>query len=248
MLNDAAVDAKDVGRQRSVLQLMRSVCQDAPLDDIVKSASDDVGATLDPGRVNFFELEHANGRLFGAVNDRTPASLALLGFHGRPSDADEPDQLYLDSIATLLSLAVQLHDMKVILEYQDGLLEQAAARSDDDERPEPKPGPEPSSSVVEVGRLRVDLRQRTVLINGKMLELPPMETALLIELAKNPDGPISAEELGRRAWPQCPYATADDVRRHIYRLRRSLGDHERNHPFVRNRRGFGYLLDPQPSN
>jgi DNA-binding response OmpR family regulator len=35
----------------------------------------------------------------------------------------------------------------------------------------------------------------------------------------------------------------DDVRRLVYRLRRHLGDDRRRRPLIRNRRGYGYVLE-----
>jgi DNA-binding response OmpR family regulator len=110
-------------------------------------------------------------------------------------------------------------------------------------------GIDPSSipPVIEVGRLRVDVYRRLAFIDDKTIELSPMEAALLIELARHPEEPISAQELGERAWPQRRFTTSDDVRRHIYRLRQSLDDQHREPPLIRNRRGVGYMLEGSPA-
>lgn len=76
------------------------------------------------------------------------------------------------------------------------------------------------------------------------MRLPPREFGVLVELALHPQQPISSAELARRVWPESAWTTGDDVRRTVYRLRRAMGDHERRPPLIRNRRGFGYVLEP----
>lgn len=163
----------------------------------------------------------------------------------------EPDRILFESVALVLSLAVELHVLRDRVEQQGGLLTIHGIPESDLEGTRMNladAGASPHSpNVVEVRSLRIDLVRRSVMIEGEPLELPPMETALLIELALEPGRPIPAEELGRRAWPQNPYSTAEDVRRHVYRLRKALGDQLRRRPLIRNRRGFGYTLDDRAS-
>lgn len=102
----------------------------------------------------------------------------------------------------------------------------------------------PSPDVVEAGAVRVNLATRSIEVDGRRVELPPREFAVLSELALRPGRPIPSEELARLAWPDTSWPTGDDVRRTVYRLRRFLGDRERPRPLIRNRRGFGYVLEP----
>lgn len=101
----------------------------------------------------------------------------------------------------------------------------------------------PPAGLVEVGDLEVDLTRRTVRVEGRRVELPPREFGVLAELALRPGQPIPSDRLGRLAWPEDAWVTGDDVRRTIYRLRRLLGDHHRDRPRIRNRRGHGYVLE-----
>lgn len=96
---------------------------------------------------------------------------------------------------------------------------------------------------VEFGLLRVHFASRLALIAGEPVELPPIEFAILAELAGRCGEPISSAELIRRVWPENASITADDVHKHIYRLREMIGDHRRVPPLVVNRRGYGYLLN-----
>lgn len=105
-------------------------------------------------------------------------------------------------------------------------------------------GSGPPADVVNLGTVRVDLAARTAEVEGRRLELPPREFAVLSELALRPGRPIPSEELVRLAWPDAAYATGDDVRRVIYRLRQMIGDQTRRRPLIRHRRGYGYVLEP----
>jgi len=107
-----------------------------------------------------------------------------------------------------------------------------------------------TGDVLEAGAVLVDRVGRVAFVDGERVEIPPMELTILEELALHPGEPISASVLRRRLWPADGPATNEDVHRHVYRLRRLLGDQDRPHPLITNRRGFGYVLevpDPAPS-
>lgn len=97
--------------------------------------------------------------------------------------------------------------------------------------------------VLDLGALRVDLGRRTAQMEDERVELPPREFAVLAELALRPGRPVPSEELAKLAWPPSAWPSGEDVRRTVYRLRRLLGDHDREPPLIRNRRGHGYVLE-----
>lgn len=101
----------------------------------------------------------------------------------------------------------------------------------------------PMPEIIEFGPLRVHLSSRLALIAGEPVELPPIEFAILAELARQGREPISSAELIRRVWPENASITAGDVHKHIYRLREMIGDRQRIPPLLVNRRGYGYLLN-----
>jgi heme-degrading monooxygenase HmoA len=111
--------------------------------------------------------------------------------------------------------------------------------TEEGERWPPREPPE----VVDLGRLRVDLRRRVVRLDGREIDVPPREFTVLAELATRPGHPVPAEELARRVWPDRAEMNGDDVRRVVYRLRRLLDDGRRR-SLIRNRRGHGYVLEP----
>ena len=100
--------------------------------------------------------------------------------------------------------------------------------------------------IIDLGRLQVDLVRGIARVEGRSVEVPPREFALLAELATHPREPLSSELLCRLAWPNGSWSGPEDVRRSVYRLRRLIGDHGRSRPWIRNRRGYGYVLDPPP--
>jgi Transcriptional regulatory protein, C terminal len=107
---------------------------------------------------------------------------------------------------------------------------------------------EPSSrlpDVIDLGILKIDLRTRTVTVEGELKVLPPNEFEILVQLALQPGAPLESSELLGRVWPGSRSATVDDLHTRIWRLRRVLGDHQRAQPLIVNRRGFGYLLRPR---
>lgn len=99
------------------------------------------------------------------------------------------------------------------------------------------------NDVIDVGDLSVDLGRQIAIVDGAPVRLPPREFAILRELSLHLGEPISSAELVVRVWPPDATVTAVDVARHVYRLRRLIGDADRANPLVTNRRGFGYCLE-----
>ena len=97
--------------------------------------------------------------------------------------------------------------------------------------------------VIDLGIVRIDLRARTVSVDGEPEVLPPKEFEILVQLALQPGAPLDSAELLGRVWPGSHSATVDDLHTRIWRLRRMIGDHQRQRPLIVNRRGFGYLLN-----
>lgn len=94
--------------------------------------------------------------------------------------------------------------------------------------------------------LVLELGSGTAVVDGERIELPAKELRLLAELAARPGEAVASPQLIAAAWPEAPWMTAQDLYWHISQLRRDLGGSERARKMVRNRRGFGYLLDIPP--
>lgn len=101
------------------------------------------------------------------------------------------------------------------------------------------------SNVVVLGPLTVDLRSRTVHLDGDAVELNRKEFDLLAFLATRAGEVVSRQELYAEVWRQ-PYGGADrtiDV--HLSWLRRKLGETAAEPRFLHTVRGVGVkLVDP----
>lgn len=93
-----------------------------------------------------------------------------------------------------------------------------------------------SSLVVELGT-------GTAIVGGERIEIPPGEFELLAALAARSGKAISSKDLLQELWPGDSIVTEVDLRGCVYRLRKRIGDHARDHKIVVNRKGFGYLID-----
>lgn len=100
-----------------------------------------------------------------------------------------------------------------------------------------------TEDILEAGPVRVDRVARVAFIDDVRVDIPPMEFTILEMLLLHSGEPVPAETLRRQLWPEDAPATGDDVHRHVYRLRRLLGDQDRLRPLITNRRGYGYVLD-----
>ena len=101
-----------------------------------------------------------------------------------------------------------------------------------------------SRSLV-VGDLRIDLRGRTVELDGEALSCNRKEFDLLAHLAANAGRVVTREELFAEVWRE-PYGGADktiDV--HLSWLRRKLGESAQEPRYLHTVRGVGVkLVDP----
>jgi DNA-binding response OmpR family regulator len=97
--------------------------------------------------------------------------------------------------------------------------------------------------AIDLGIVKIDLRARTVEVEGQRKALPPKEFEILVQLALQEGAPLNSTELLGRLWPRSTSATVNDVYTRIWRLRRMIGDYDRRRPLIVNRRGFGYMLD-----
>ena len=95
-----------------------------------------------------------------------------------------------------------------------------------------------------VGSLVVELAARTAIIDGRRIELPPTEFALLTVLASRPGEIVSQKELAAAAFGEgAPAMAPHELHNRIYRLRKLLDDVQREDKLIENRRGQGYVLN-----
>lgn len=97
--------------------------------------------------------------------------------------------------------------------------------------------------VIDLGIVRIDVRGCTAEVEGRDVALPPKEFEILVALALQPGEPLMSDELLSRLWPGSPSAIIDDVHKRVSRLRKFIGDRERDEPLIGTRRGYGYVLN-----
>ncbi len=107
---------------------------------------------------------------------------------------------------------------------------------------------DPADEAVAVGGLVIDRVSRTVLLEGRELDLNRKEFDLLLALASRPGRVLSKRQLLAEVWQQ-PWGGADrTVDVHLSWLRRKLGETAAEPRYLISVRGVGVkLVDPGPS-
>jgi two-component system KDP operon response regulator KdpE len=99
----------------------------------------------------------------------------------------------------------------------------------------------PSPPLV-VGDLVIDFGTRSVLKNGRTLQLTPTEYRLLATLAENAGRTLSHEQLLEKVWGPEYMDEPGYVKRYIWYLRQKVEDDPAQPRYVETVRGFGYRL------
>lgn len=94
--------------------------------------------------------------------------------------------------------------------------------------------------------LVLELASGTARLHGEELELPLREFRLLAALAARVREPIPSEDLIKAIWPDAPWTSTTELYTLVSRLRRQIDGADKFGNHIRNRRGFGYVLDLQP--
>jgi two-component system, OmpR family, response regulator len=92
-----------------------------------------------------------------------------------------------------------------------------------------------TSSVIENGDLRFDLRTGTVFNKGTQVNLTPLEFRLLHHLLTNSERNVTKEELAEQLYSINHEREVNAIEALVSRVRRKLGPH-----VIDSKRGFGY--------
>jgi DNA-binding response OmpR family regulator len=95
---------------------------------------------------------------------------------------------------------------------------------------------------LEVGRIQIDDRSKTVTVGDITMALSPKEYNLLILLASEPGRVFSSDEIIAHLWPGSSRAAASDVKQYIHLLRNKLDKTAHLSDPIENVKGFGYRL------
>jgi DNA-binding response OmpR family regulator len=98
--------------------------------------------------------------------------------------------------------------------------------------------------VYEDGRLRIDVRDRSVTADGRAVELPPTEWGLLTALVRHPGEFLPRRRLLELVWGDPLGVGPDRVKFSVLRLRRRLGWDDTATSPIEARRGAGYRYRP----
>lgn len=98
-----------------------------------------------------------------------------------------------------------------------------------------------AAPVLQVGRLTLDTRRMTAMVDGTPTRLSPLEFRFFDYLAHNADRAVSAGELADQLYGSDGGGDTNAIEALVVRLRRKFGA-----DIVGTRRGFGYFLtDPE---
>jgi DNA-binding response OmpR family regulator len=95
---------------------------------------------------------------------------------------------------------------------------------------------------IERHGLLVDGRRRLVEVDGKEIQLTPLEFEILHVLAREPGVVVSRDQLMDRIWGYRDHAGGRVVDSHVARLRRKLGEDGNDPRFIRTVHGVGYAF------
>ena len=93
------------------------------------------------------------------------------------------------------------------------------------------------TTTLEVGPLRLDIKQMRASVEGRPLKITPLEYRLLSYLLHHRGQVISQEELSENVYYRDQEPDSNAVEVLVGRLRRKIGD-----GIVETRRGFGYII------
>ncbi|MGF9761171.1 response regulator transcription factor [Microvirga sp. 0TCS3.31] len=95
--------------------------------------------------------------------------------------------------------------------------------------------------LIEVGPLRIDTRRLRVMVNGRSIELSPLEFRLLRYLAHNRDRVVAQSELVEHVYGS-DEPESNTIEALVARLRRKIGSQT-----IGTRRGHGYIMETPSS-
>ena len=96
----------------------------------------------------------------------------------------------------------------------------------------------PDTQLMELGDLSIDLRSRTVTVDGAVVELRTLEFELLAELARQAGQVVTRDRLLDRVWGLSFAGGTRTVDVHVAQLRKKLGRRQQ----IKTVRGVGYRL------
>ena len=93
------------------------------------------------------------------------------------------------------------------------------------------------------GRLRYQVEERTLLVDGEPVRLTATELKIVDLLMRNAGRVFPAEEIYRRVWGEEPFATENTVMVHIRRIREKIELNPKEPEYLKVVWGIGYKME-----
>ena len=100
-----------------------------------------------------------------------------------------------------------------------------------------------SQAQVVNGRLRYQVEDRTLFVDGEPVRLTATELKIVDLLMRNVGRVFPAEEIYRRVWGEEPYATENTVMVHIRRIREKIELNPKEPEYLKVVWGIGYKIE-----
>ena len=123
-----------------------------------------------------------------------------------------------------------------------GSLIELMARIESNLRRATTAAPTPINDRFQDGFFDINFVTSEVMVNGKYVDLTPIEYRLVTELANHAGSPVPPTDLLERVWGP-DYQTENLVKWHMSRLRKKIGDTDPKNKLITTRRGFGYVYN-----
>ena len=95
---------------------------------------------------------------------------------------------------------------------------------------------------IRVGDLEIDHGAHELRLAGELVDATPLELALLVALAEQPNVVFTRRQLLDRVWGESWVGDEHVVDVHVANLRRKLGDDAAAPRYIRTVRGVGYRI------
>ncbi|MET9240918.1 response regulator transcription factor [Nonomuraea sp. NPDC003709] len=99
-----------------------------------------------------------------------------------------------------------------------------------------------SDMLLRVGEVELDELAHVVKVSGQPIHVPLREFELLAYLMRNAGRVVTRSEISRKVWHSSVAPPNNTIAVHIKRLRRRIGDDEKNPTLIHTVRGVGYRL------
>jgi DNA-binding response OmpR family regulator len=103
------------------------------------------------------------------------------------------------------------------------------------------------TEVLQVGKLRLDVRKQEAFVGARQIELTHKEFQLLEFLFRHPGEVIGRDEFLSKLWGEDVYVTPRNVDTHMASLRKKIEEDADRPRYILSVRGAGYKLNEDPT-